>query len=84
MLFRSPFAITEVTASSLNAPVSTWIAQDAARGRPPRPPEAGPHRLYPMQKDVNYGMIDIDWSAREAALRVVEPGGETYRETFRF
>ena len=51
----APFAITEVTASSLNAPVSTWIAQDAARGRPPRPPEAGPHRLYPMQQDVEPG-----------------------------
>ena len=80
----APFPITEVTASSLNAPVSNWDAQRLERGEALPPPEAGPHRLYPMQKDVNYGMIDIDWSAREAALRVVEPGGETYRETFRF
>ena len=75
----APFPIREVTASSLNAPVSAWIAQDIARGRAPRPTEPGPHRLYPMQQDVNFGMIDIDWETREASLQVVEPGGETYR-----
>ena len=75
----APFPIREVTASSLNAPVSAWIAQDIARGRPPRPTEAGPHRVFPMQQDANFGLIDIDWDTREASLQVVEPGGETYR-----
>ena len=76
--------VTEVTSSSLNAPVSIWIQQALDRGDPPRPVEQGPYQLYPMQNEVNYGLIDIDWDARSASVSVVSPGHETYTETVGF
>lgn len=81
----APFPITEVTSSSINMPVSFWINQALARGEPPRPPEVDDSRLYPMQQEVNFGRIDIDWSAREASVSVVQPdSGEVYQERVSF
>ncbi len=76
--------VLEVTSSSLNAPVSFWKNQAIERGEAPRPPEQGPFQLYPMQDEVNYGLIDINWDTREATLSVVSPGLAPYVETKRF
>ena len=67
------YPLYEVTASSLNAPQSTWREE---RGE--TSVEAGPHRLHTMQFDVNYGRIDVDWAARSAELRVVAPNGTDF------
>ena len=76
--------VIEITSSSMNMPVSFWDKQRLERGEELPPLEQGPYQLYPMQKEVNYGLIDIDWTARQATLKVVSPGFETYTETKRF
>ena len=71
--------LLEMTASSLNAPVSVWRAR-AGDTRV----EPGPYRDGAPQFEVNYGMMDIDWNARNVALRLVSPGLETKTQTFKF
>jgi alkaline phosphatase D len=72
------FPLYEMTTSSLNAPVSKWKKPGDTYVEP------GPHRITAMQDEVNYGMADIDWSAREVNLRLVNPGGETWTQTVPF
>lgn len=73
------YPLYEVTASSLNLPASRWREQSGETSV-----EAGPYRLHTMQFDVNYGLVDVDWAARKAELKVVSPNGETFLNTFDF
>lgn len=73
------YPLYEVTASSLNLPQSTWRAESGNTDM-----EAGPHRLHPMQFEVNYGIIDVDWGKREAKLKVVSPKGGDFVNIFAF
>jgi len=73
------YPLYEVTASSLNLPASRWRAQSGETRV-----EEGPHRLYSMQFDVNYGVIDVDWEARRANLQLVSPGNDTWANSFDF
>ncbi len=71
--------LLEMTASSLNAPVSVWRARAGDTRIEP-----GPYRDGAPQFEVNYGMMDIDWDARNVKLRLVSPGLETKTQMFKF
>jgi len=73
------YPLYEVTSSSLNLPASVWRAQSGETRM-----EEGPHRLHPMQFEVNYGLIDVDWAARTAQLKVVSPKGGDFVQTVNF
>ncbi len=73
------YPLYEVTASSLNLPASTWRAQSGETGM-----EDGPYRVHPMQFEVNYGLIDVDWDKRQASLKVVSPKGGNFVNNFDF
>lgn len=73
------YPLYEVTSSSLNLPASVWRAQSGETRM-----EEGPHRLYVMQFEVNYGLIDVDWTARKAQLKVVSPKGGDFVQTVNF
>ena len=62
-----PYALYELTSSGLN-----MFKADAH--------EPGPLRLGPMYGAVNFGTIDIDWSAGEVRLSVRALTGEPVRE----
>ncbi|NNE58169.1 MAG: alkaline phosphatase family protein [Hellea sp.] len=71
--------LLEMTTSSLNAPVSVWRARSGETRIEP-----GPYRDGDPQMEVNYGMMDIDWTKRQAKLRLVSPGLETRTKIFDF
>ena len=73
------YPLYEVTASSLNLPASDWRAQSGETDM-----EAGPYRVHPMQYEANYGLIDVDWTARTASLKVVSPSGGDFVNLFDF
>lgn len=73
------YPLYEVTSSSLNLPVSAWRAESGETRM-----EDGPHRIYPMQFEVNYGLINVDWAARKAELKVVSPTHGNYVQTMDF
>jgi len=73
------FRLLEMTTSSLNAPASIW-RERAGDTRI----EPGPYRDGNPQYEVNYGMLDIDWAQRKAALRLISPGNETRTKSFDF
>lgn len=73
------YPLYEVTASSLNVPASGFRARSGETRM-----EDGPHRLHPMQYEVNYGLIDVDWDAREAKLQVVSPVADDFVNRFKF
>jgi len=73
------YPLYEVTASSLNVPIRSLL--DPANTEPE---EAGPHRLHPMQYNPNYGLIDIDWDARNVTLTVASPEGGDFVNTVEF
>ena len=73
------YPLYEVTSSSLNLPASVWRAQSGETRM-----EDGPHRLHPMQYEANYGLIDVDWEARKAQLKVVSPKGGDFVQTVNF
>ncbi len=64
----APFPVVEMTSSSLNLPASKWREE---RGE--TSDEAGPYRISEIQYESNYGLIDIDWTARKAKLRLITP-----------
>lgn len=74
-----PYTLNEFTSSSLNLPASKWRAQSGETRI-----EEGPYRTTTMQFEVNYGIMDIDWSARQAKVRLVSPGNDTFLETVDF
>lgn len=75
----APYPLKEFTSSSLNLPASKWRAESGETSI-----EDGPYRTTTMQFDVNYGIMDIDWDARQAKVRLVSPGNDTFVETVEF
>lgn len=75
----APYTLHEFTSSSLNLPASKWRAQSGETRI-----EDGPFRTTTMQFDVNYGLMDIDWEARKATVRLVSPGNDSFVETVEF
>lgn len=75
----APYTLNEFTSSSLNLPASKWRAESGETSI-----EAGPYRTTTMQFDVNYGVMDIDWNARKAKVRLVSPGNDSFVETVEF
>jgi len=73
------YPLYEVTSSSLNLPSSIWRAESGDTSV-----EAGPYRLHPMQYEANYGLIDVNWTARKAELKVVSPKGGDFVQTIDF
>ncbi len=73
------YPLYEMTTSSLNAPSSIWRARSGETRV-----EDGPHRLTTMQFEVNYGLMDIDWDAKELTMRIVSPGNETWTQKISF
>ncbi|MBY0423937.1 MAG: alkaline phosphatase family protein, partial [Parvularculaceae bacterium] len=67
--------IVEATASSWNAPQSTGRA---ARGDSYVEPDS--NRLGAPVYDVNYGVLDIDWSARSASIELRGADGAVLRQ----
>ncbi len=75
----APYTLHEFTSSSLNLPASKWRAESGETRI-----EDGPYRTTTMQFDVNYGVMDIDWDARQAKVRLVSPGNDSFVETVSF
>ena len=67
----APYPIYELTSSSLNLPLSEFVAniQD----------EAGPNRISKPYYDTNFGLIDIDWEKRAVTLSVRDERGASVR-----
>ena len=63
--------LVEVTSSSVNLPAARWRAESGDTSV-----EAGPYRLGGMEYEVNYGVIDIDWAGRKAAVSLKGAEGE--------
>ena len=75
----APYTLHEFTSSSLNLPASKWRAESGETRI-----EDGPYRTTTMQYDVNFGVMDIDWEARQAKVRLVSPGNASFVETIEF
>lgn len=75
----APYTLHEFTSSSLNLPASKWRAESGETRI-----EEGPFRTTTMQFDVNFGLMDIDWEARQAKVRLVSPGNDSFVETVDF
>ncbi|MGB3455328.1 MAG: alkaline phosphatase D family protein [Litorimonas sp.] len=73
------YPVYEITSSSLNVPGSTRRERTGETYVEP-----GPHRLHTMQYGPNYGLVDIDWDAREVSLRVVATEGEDFETVVPF
>ena len=74
-----PFYLLEVTSSSLNRPASKWRAENGETST-----EAGPYRISPIQYEVNYGLMDINWTQKSVTLQIVSPGNETMTKNIDF
>ena len=75
----APYTLHEFTSSSLNLPASKWRAESGETRI-----EDGPYRTTTMQYDVNFGVMDINWEARQAKVRLVSPGNASFVETIEF
>lgn len=64
-----PYPLYELTASSLNL----------AFGDDSLPDEPVPQRIGRSYRPENFGLIDIDWPARQLTLRVQDKAGQTVR-----
>lgn len=64
----APYPLYELTASSLNL---SFGGQE----------EPGPNRLGPTFTDENYGLVEIDWRARELSLCIRDGEGGTALES---
>lgn len=67
------YPLFEATSSSINLPAAKWRAESGDTYV-----EQDPNRLGAMIYDANYGVIDIDWTAKTAAVNIRGAGGETY------
>ncbi len=67
-----PYPLYEVTSSSLNAPLSTFVDVTAEDFKD----EPGPYRLTDIYYEVNFGLIDIDWDKEEIEMKLVDGEGE--------
>lgn len=66
--------LTELTASSLNAPASIWRERDGVTTDEP-----GPFRLGRPVYDENFGEIEIDWDRGAATISLRNVDGKTLR-----
>lgn len=69
------FPLYELTASSLNAPQSTWRERDGNTYVEP-----GPKRLGEPVYEINFGEMTIDWQARKVDVSVRNEFGGAVRE----
>jgi alkaline phosphatase D len=68
---RSEVPLLEITASSLNLPLSSILSELSD--------EPGPYRLGKPFYDANYGMLEIDWPARRVLASIKNGEGDTVR-----
>ncbi|MEK9748560.1 MAG: alkaline phosphatase D family protein [Pseudomonadales bacterium] len=68
---RSEAPLLEITASSLNLPLSSILSELSN--------EPGPYRLGQPFYDANYGMLEIDWPARRVFASIKNGEGDTVR-----
>ena len=66
-----PYPLLELTASSLNLPLSALVKNPTA--------EPGPFRLGAPYFDANFGLVDIDWDKRMLTLRLMNDLGAEVR-----
>ncbi len=66
------YPLYEMTTSSLNIPLSTWVDDPQ--------PEPEPHRLGGVYFETNYGLIDINWDEREVLLQVNDATGNPVQQ----
>ena len=66
-----PFTVTEVTSSSLNVPLTSFVKniQD----------EPGPNRIGKPFYQANYGLIEIDWESNTVNLSIKSDSSKTVR-----
>lgn len=65
-----PYPLYEITSSSLNAPASVWRAQSGETRV-----EEDPNRLGDMEFDINFGMIEVDWDAKQFTMELLDAEG---------
>lgn len=65
------YPLLELTASSLNHPLSAFVPNIVT--------EPGPHRLHEPFYEANFGEIEVDWEKRELNLSIRDAGGEEVR-----
>ena len=66
---KVPYPLWEVTSSSLNLPLSSFVKNIKT--------ESDPNRIGEPYYDANFGIIDIDWQARRLLLQVRDDQGRT-------
>ena len=66
---KVPYPLWEVTSSSLNLPLSSFVKNIQT--------ESDPNRIGEPYYDANFGIIDIDWQARRLLLQVRDDQGRT-------
>jgi alkaline phosphatase D len=63
-LSQGPYPLYEFTSSSLNIPLTKWVAH---------PVDApNPARVTPYYYETNYGLIDIDWQAQSITMKILD------------
>lgn len=72
------YPLFEATSSSINLPAAKWRVEGGDTYVEP-----DPNRLGAMIYDANYGVIDIDWAAKTAAVTIRGAGGETHLSAVR-
>ncbi len=68
-----PYPLWEITSSSLNLPLSSFVSDIKI--------EPGPHRVGAPYYEANFGMIELDWNARRVILQVRDDQNRTVRAT---
>ena len=63
------YPLWEVTSSSLNLPLSSFLSNIKT--------EPGPYRIGQPYYDANFGVIDIDWASRRLILQIRDESGRT-------
>ena len=66
-----PFTVTEVTSSSLNVPLTSFVKNIRV--------EPGPNRIGKPFYQANYGLIEIDWESNTVNLSIKSDSSKTVR-----
>ena len=66
-----PFTVTEVTSSSLNVPLTSFVKNIQV--------EPGPNRIGKPFYQANYGLIEIDWESNTVSLSIKSDSSKTVR-----
>ncbi len=70
---KTPYPMYELTASSLNIPLTTFVKNPT--------PEPGPYRLGDPYFESNFGTVDIDWAKGDVTLALRNELGQPVRST---